>query len=111
MGSCRKRKQPDITLSSLQDVIVPFRERILANTSTFSVQVPRHYAAPNRLFHFSRLFLLPNLFNVEAKELKLEAKAEEQQSVESFEVSLTAQFPNAKAFFPTLTTIKWQLHY
>jgi hypothetical protein len=29
----------------------------------------------------------------------LEAKAEEQQVVESFEVSLTAQFPNAKAFF------------
>jgi hypothetical protein len=102
MGSCSKQKQSDITSLSLQDVIVPFRECIPANTSTFSVQIPHHYAAPNRLFHFSCLFLSPNLFNVEAKELKLEAKAEEQQSVESFEVSLTAQFPNAKAFFQPL---------
>jgi hypothetical protein len=106
MGSCRKRKQSDVTssssASSLQDVIVPFRERIPAETSTFSIQVPRQYA-PNRLFYFSRLFLSPNLFNVEAKELKLEANAEDQLAAAAdynFEVNLTAQFPNVKAFFP-----------
>ena len=106
MGSCRKRKASGVTpasssSSSLQDVLVPFRERIAAETSTFSIQVPRQYA-PNRLFYFSRLFLQPNLFNVEAKELKLEANAEDQLAAAdyNFEVSLTAQFPNVKAFFP-----------
>ena len=108
MGSCRKRKQSGVTpaassSSSLQDVLVPFRERIAAETSTFSIQVPRQYA-PNRLFYFSRLFLQPNLFNVEAKELKLEANVEDQLAAAAadynFEVSLTAQFPNVKAFFP-----------
>ena len=101
MGSCRKRKQSDVTSASssasLQDVIVPFRERIPANTSTFSIQVPRHYA-PNRSFHFSRLFLSPNLFNVEARELKLEAKIEE-QITEFYSVNLTAHYPDPKAFF------------
>jgi len=54
------------------------------------------------LFYFSRLFLSPNLFNVEAKELKLEANAEDQLAAAdyNFEVNLTAQFPNVKAFFP-----------
>jgi len=107
MGSCRKRKASGVTpasssSSSLQDVLVPFRERIAAETSTFSIQVPRQYA-PNRLFYFSRLFLQPNLFNVEAKELKLEANAEDLVAAAAdynFEVSLTAQFPNVKAFFP-----------
>ena len=110
MGSSRKRKASGVTpasssssSSSLQDVLVPFRERISAETLTFSIQVPRQYA-PNRLFYFSRLFLSPNLFNVEAKELKLEADAEDQLAAAAadynFEVSLTAQFPNVKAFFP-----------
>ena len=97
MGSCQKQKQFDVT-SSLQDVIVPFRECSSSETSSFSTQIPCHYA-PNRLFHFSRLFLSPKLFNIEAKELKLEVKVED-QVVDSFPVSLSAQFSNAKAFFP-----------
>jgi hypothetical protein len=62
-----------------------------AETSAFSAQIPRHYA-PNRLFHFSRLFLSPKLFNIEAKELKLEVNVED-QVVDSFPVSLTARTP------------------
>ena len=87
MGSCQKQKHPDVT-SSVQDVIVPFRERIPANTSRFSIQIPCLYV-PNRSFHFTRLFLAPNLFNIEAQELKLEAKVED-KLVYSFEVNLTA---------------------
>ena len=97
MGPCRKRKHPDVT-PSVQDVIVPFRERIPANTSRFSIQIP-HLYAPKRLFHFNRLFLAPNLFNIEAQELKVEAKVEDQMAVRSFVVNLTAQFPNPKALF------------
>ncbi len=44
-------------------------------------------------------FSLLKLFNIEAKDLKLEVKVED-QVVDSFPVSLSAQFPNAKAFFP-----------
>ena len=97
MGPCRKRKHPDVT-PSVRDVIVPFRERIPANTSRFSIQIP-HLLAPKRLFHFNRLFLAPNLFNIEAQELKVEAKVEDQMAVRSFVVNLTAQFPNPKALF------------
>jgi hypothetical protein len=105
MGSCRKRKHPDVT-PSVRDVIVPFRERIPANTSKFSIPIPRLYA-PKRLFHFNRLFLAPNLFNIDAQELKVEAKVEDQM-VRSFEVNLTAQFPNPKAFFPNPYNNKFQ---
>jgi hypothetical protein len=105
MGSCQKQKQPDVT-PSVQDVIVPFRERIPANTSRFSIQIPRLYA-PKRLFHFNHLFLAPNLFNIEAQELKVEAKVEDKM-VYSFPINLTAQFSNPKGLFPNLYNNKMQ---
>ena len=85
-------------MPSVQDVIVPFRELIPANTSRFSIQILRLYA-PTRLFHFNRLFLAPNLFNIEAQDLKVEAKVEDKMA-HSFVVNLTAQFSNPKGLFP-----------
>jgi hypothetical protein len=103
MGSCRKQKHPDVT-PSVHDVIVPFRERIPADTLRFSIQIPRLYA-PKRLFHFNRLFLGPNLFNIEAQELKVEAKVEDKMT-HSFVVNLMAKFSNPKGLFPIPTIIK-----
>ncbi len=105
MGSCRKQKHPDVT-PSVHDVIVPFREHIPADTSRFSIQIPRLYA-PKRLFHFNRLFLAPNLFNIEAQELKVEAKVEDKMT-HSFVVNLTAQFSNPKGLFPNPYNNKMQ---
>ena len=85
-------------MSSIQDVIVPFREHIPSNTLRFSVQILRLYVQ-NRSFHFNCLFLLPILFNTEAQELKLEASARDKM-VNTFPVNLMAHFPNPKAFFP-----------
>lgn len=105
MGSCQKRKQPDI-MSSVHEVNVPFRERVALNTSRFTVLIPRIYNQM-RLFHFTQLFISPNLFNIEAQELQLGANAED-KIANTYPVNLTAHFSNLKAFFPIHKIIKFK---
>ncbi len=62
--------------SSVEEVIVHFREFLPANSSAFIVLVPRRFLN-GRKFHFECLSLYPDLFGKEAGGFGIEAREED----------------------------------
>ena len=86
--------------SSVEDVIVLFREKLPANSSKFEVSVPHRFLAGRR-FRFERLMIVPGLVNTEAAQLKVEADIEGLVFIKST-LRLEIKFVgDKKNFFPS----------
>ena len=84
-------------ISTFRQVYVPFKKRIPAGDSQFTVDVPQIYT--DRNFFFSSLVLLPDFYSVEA----LVENLEEDQVLDTrieYEISLKISFKNTPSFYP-----------
>jgi len=94
--SQRKRKRsPDSPSGSrwphLEDALVPFRNFVQPESSTFEVSVPSRYLDGDRKFQFENLTLSPHLFSREAAGFNVEAD-EEGLAVIKCGIRLDAEF-------------------
>jgi hypothetical protein len=60
----------------LEDALVPFRNFVQPESSTFEVSVPSRYLDGDRKFQFENLTLSPHLFSREAAGFNVEADEE-----------------------------------
>jgi hypothetical protein len=84
-------------MSSMEDSLVPFRQFIPPETSTFQVSVPFR-DLNGRKFHFERLALSPDFYSKEAASFGVEA-AEEELVVYKTDLRLEADFVGDKKNF------------
>ena len=73
-----------------QDVKCPFRVRVPAGESTFTVPVPQSYC--DRSFYFSKLTLSPDYFNQQAANFNQDLDEELDSTVDDFSLYMTIGF-------------------
>jgi hypothetical protein len=84
--------------SHYEDALVPFRQFLQPESSTFEVSVPRQFLDGDRKFHFENLTLSPHLFSREAAGFNVEAD-EEGLAVIKTGIRLDVQFGTDKKLF------------
>jgi len=86
--------------SHFEDALVPFRNFLQPESSTFEVSIPVRYLDGDRKFHFENLTLSPHLYSREAAGFNVEAD-EEGLAVIKTGIRLDAEFVgDKKLFFP-----------
>ena len=93
----RKRNYETAFKSLCDQVHVPFKVRIPAGHSTFTIDVPKIF--DDRLFYFSSLFLTPDFYSIEAAVEDLE-DPEVKNTPIGYDIVLKATFLSKPSLYP-----------
>jgi hypothetical protein len=91
----------EVSSSTFRQVYVPFKKRIPAGDSQFTVDVPQIYT--DRDFYFSSLVLLPDFYSLEALSENLEEDQVSETPID-YEISFKVSYKRTPPFFPDIFT-------